>query len=253
MKLTNYIPPTQYNIFTMTRSNREGMATLRRGFSFHVFAGVIGAFFLLSLGCDCFSLVPVFVDNKRYFRQFVPSSCTFENKRGCSSSYSGVVISTKNGDENNSDENIIGTKSLMEFLSPNGSCRVNQMSGTQLAYIGDVVFELFVRSRHVWPSKRTTDLQNTVVSLVRAEHQSYLLGQLKESFPLSEKENQVLMRGRNAVTRSKNRRNPAAYQDSTAFEALIGYIYITDKNRCQELLAWLESVVDIHEKDGGKS
>lgn len=86
-----------------------------------------------------------------------------------------------------------------------------------------------------------------------AEHQSYLLGQLKESFPLSEKENQVLMRGRNAVTRSKNRRNPAAYQDSTAFEALIGYIYITDKNRCQELLAWLESAVDIREKDGGKS
>ena len=81
-----------------------------------------------------------------------------------------------------------------------------------------------------------------------AEHQSHLLRQLKESFPLSEKENEVLMRGRNAVTRSKNRRNPAAYQDSTAFEALIGYIYITDKARCQELLAWLENVVDIREK-----
>jgi ribonuclease-3 family protein len=79
------------------------------------------------------------------------------------------------------------------------------------------------------------------------------LRQLKESFPLTEKEIRVMMGGRNAVTRSKNRRNPAAYQDSTALEALIGYIYITDKNRCQELLAWLESVVDIQEKDGGKS
>jgi len=127
------------------------------------------------------------------------------------------------------------------------------MSGTELAYIGDVVYELFVRSRHVWPSKRTSDLQNTVVGLVRAEHQSYLLRQLKESFPLSEKEKKVMMRGRNAVTKSKNRRNPAAYQDSTSLEALIGYIYITDKNRCQELLAWLESVVDILEKDDGKS
>ena len=56
------------------------------------------------------------------------------------------------------------------------------------------------------------------------------------------------MRGRNAVTKSKNRRNPAAYQDSTAFEALLGYIYITDKGRCEELLAWLESVVDVREK-----
>lgn len=50
------------------------------------------------------------------------------------------------------------------------------------------------------------------------------------------------------MTKSKNRRNPAAYQDSTAFEALIGYIYITDKDRCRELLAWLETVVDIREK-----
>ena len=88
---------------------------------------------------------------------------------------------------------------------------------------------------------------------ISAEHQSYLLRQLKESFPLTEKENRVMMGGRNSVTRSKNRRNPAAYQDSTAMEALIGYMYITDKDRCQELLAWLETVVDIQDKDGGKS
>ena len=94
------------------------------------------------------------------------------------------------------------------------------------------------------PSKNFSSHQSTTI----AEHQSYLLKQLKESFPLSEKENQVLMRGRNAVTRSKNRRNPAAYQDSTAFEALVGYMYITDKDRCQELLAWLEAVVDVREK-----
>eukprot|EP00536_Pseudo-nitzschia_multiseries_P000111 jgi/Psemu1/249212/estExt_Genewise1Plus.C_20270 len=141
----------------------------------------------------------------------------------------------------------------MELLSPSSSCRVNQMSGTDLAYIGDAVFELFVRSRHVWPPKRTSDLQNTVVGLVRAEHQSFLLRQLKESFPLTDKESQVVMRGRNSVTKSKNRRNPAAYQDSTALEALVGYIYITDQNRCQELLSWLESVLDNREEGDKKS
>jgi ribonuclease-3 family protein len=52
------------------------------------------------------------------------------------------------------------------------------------------------------------------------------------------------MRGRNSVTRSKNRRNPAAYQDSTSFEAMIGYVFISDPGRCAELLAWLETVVD---------
>lgn len=145
------------------------------------------------------------------------------------------------------------------------------------AYIGDVVFELFIRSRHVWPSKRTADLQNMVVSIVRgramllselfgdiwiiwtyiwvtqkliflsifsAEHQSQLLEKLKQDFVLTEKELQVLMRGRNAVTRSKNRRDPAAYQDSTSFEALVGYLYISDKERCTDLLNWLDANVD---------
>ncbi|CAB9501333.1 Mini-ribonuclease 3 [Seminavis robusta] len=137
-----------------------------------------------------------------------------------------------------------GSKSLAELLTPSKDAQPSQMSGTELAYIGDAVFELFIRSRHVWPSQRTSDLQDTVVSTVRAEHQSHLLQQIKEEFPLSEAETRVMMRGRNAVTRSKNRRNPAAYQDSTAFECLIGYMYIAEPPRCQELLNWLEDRVD---------
>ena len=39
-----------------------------------------------------------------------------------------------------------------------------------VAYIGDVVFELYIRSRHVWPQKRTSDLQNKVVAIVRGKY-----------------------------------------------------------------------------------
>ena len=39
-----------------------------------------------------------------------------------------------------------------------------------LAYIGDSVFELYVRSRYVWPAMRTSDLQNKVVGIVRGKH-----------------------------------------------------------------------------------
>jgi ribonuclease III family protein len=68
------------------------------------------------------------------------------------------------------------------------------------------------------------------------------LQKLKDEFELSERERQVLMRGRNAVTKSKNRKaDPAAYQDSTAFEALLGYMYITSPERCSKLLDWLEA------------
>jgi hypothetical protein len=60
-----------------------------------------------------------------------------------------------------------GNRPLQELLLPSASCDVGQMSTTDLAYIGDVVYELFIRSRTVWPPKRTSDLQLQVVALVR--------------------------------------------------------------------------------------
>ena len=58
---------------------------------------------------------------------------------------------------------------LYPLLLPSPKCNPTQMSPTSLAYIGDSVFELFVRSRYVWPSRRTTDLQNLVVAKVRGK------------------------------------------------------------------------------------
>jgi|AntRauTorckE5430_2_1112549.scaffolds.fasta_scaffold05502_2 hypothetical protein len=60
-------------------------------------------------------------------------------------------------------------QSIEDLLSPNTKCTPTQMSPTSLAYIGDSVFELFVRSRYVWPTRRTTDLQNLVVGRVRGK------------------------------------------------------------------------------------
>ena len=72
-----------------------------------------------------------------------------------------------------------------------------------------------------------------------------MLEQIKGHFPLTTNEQQVLMRGRNSVTKSsKNRRNPSSYQNSTAFEALIGYLYITNQQRCGDLLNWLDPILD---------
>jgi len=58
---------------------------------------------------------------------------------------------------------------LEQLLHPSSKCDVDQISPTTLAYIGDSVFELFVRSRYIWPSRRTTDLQHKVVGTVRGE------------------------------------------------------------------------------------
>lgn len=57
-----------------------------------------------------------------------------------------------------------------ELMSPIDSAKPDQMSASALAYLGDVVFELFVRSRYVWPARRMSDLQNKVVGIVRGEY-----------------------------------------------------------------------------------
>lgn len=63
-----------------------------------------------------------------------------------------------------SDESLSG---FVDLLRPPKDSQVNRMSSTDLAYVGDALYELFVRSRTVWPPKRTSDLQNQVVRLVR--------------------------------------------------------------------------------------
>jgi hypothetical protein len=55
---------------------------------------------------------------------------------------------------------------ILTLLRPSAQCDPTQLSGTHLAYIGDCVYELFVRSKVVWPPKTTTALQARAVGLV---------------------------------------------------------------------------------------
>jgi hypothetical protein len=138
-----------------------GVPKQRRMFSSLIFA-ILAVVFFIGMECDCFSLI---------LASFNRNPAYYGSSNKCSSflfSLNGNDIDNDDGvGDDVSDDTKPVTKSLLEMLSPPSSCTVNQMSGTELAYIGDVVFELFVRSRHVWPSKRTTDLQNLVVGLVR--------------------------------------------------------------------------------------
>ena len=77
-----------------------------------------------------------------------------------------------------------------------------------------------------------------------AEHQAKLLALLTENFALTPQELQVVVRGRNSGSVKGNRRKTPAYNDATALEALLGYVYITDKERCSEILSYL--LVNLH-------
>ncbi len=116
--------------------------------------------------------------------------------------------------------------------------QVPQLSPAALAYLGDAVYELHVRTRFLFPPKRSHAYHQQVVAHVRAEAQSSHLQLLLPH--LTSVELDAIRRGRNAANGRPRRLDPEVYQQATSFETLIGYLYITDPQRLSELFALLQ-------------
>ena len=98
-----------------------------------------------------------------------------------------------------------------------------------LAYIGDAVYEVVVRSILVGRGNAQANrLHKEASTLVNAGAQSASLERIKEE--LTEEEMQVFKRGRNAnsATMAKHA-TMSDYRRATGFEALMGYLYLTGR------------------------
>ena len=106
-----------------------------------------------------------------------------------------------------------------------------------LAFVGDAVYTLYVREKLVLNHAYSTGtLQKLSSESVSAHGQNALLEKILPR--LTENETAVFKRGRNAKkpTRSKSA-SVAEYNNSTGFEALLGYLYLTGNySRIEELL-----------------
>lgn len=112
--------------------------------------------------------------------------------------------------------------------------QLQQISPTALAYLGDAVYELYVRNYYLLPPKRSQTYHRLVVAQVRAEAQSIHLRSLTPH--LNNDELEIVRRGRNATTNCPKRVNPEVYQQATSLETLIGYLYLRDSPRLTQLL-----------------
>lgn len=107
-----------------------------------------------------------------------------------------------------------------------------------LAYVGDAVFELYVRLQLIHPNCKVQTLHRHAVRYVNASSQSDFLEILIPE--LTDTENQIAKRGRNAKGAVPRNADVVDYRRSTGFEALIGYLYLSQQNqRLGELLAKL--------------
>ena len=101
-----------------------------------------------------------------------------------------------------------------------------QLSPLVLAYIGDSIFDLVVKTMIVTKGNTQVNKMNRMASsIVKAESQSKMIGYIEDK--LSEEEEGVYKRGRNAksVSPAKNQ-SITDYRRATGFEALLGYLYL---------------------------
>lgn len=108
---------------------------------------------------------------------------------------------------------------------------IELMSPLTWAYIGDCVYELYIRNKLVNETNlKPHKLHIEAIKYVKAKSQAEKLKEIYET--LTQEEKDVVRRGRNTQNHHlpKNS-NVQEYMYSTAFEALIGYLYLTKQNK----------------------
>jgi ribonuclease-3 family protein len=125
-----------------------------------------------------------------------------------------------------------------------------RMNTTALAYLGDAVYEVEIRRRMLLKRPDHVDqIHRQSVGYVRAEAQAVAIRSLSEI--LTSEEADLVRRARNRKILSKPKNlDPLTYKLATAFEALIGYLYLSEqRERLEEIL---QRSVEIIEQEAGK-
>ncbi|OUN00721.1 MAG: hypothetical protein BAA04_08680 [Firmicutes bacterium ZCTH02-B6] len=105
-----------------------------------------------------------------------------------------------------------------------------------LAYLGDAVWELHVRTRLIQASgEKLSDIHRRAVDQVRATAQAGRLRRIEAE--LTEEEREIVRRGRNASPQGPRSAGASEYRWSTGLECLLGYLYWSGQvERLEELL-----------------
>lgn len=125
---------------------------------------------------------------------------------------------------------------------------IRTYSPLALAYIGDAVYDLIIRTMVVEKANRpVNELHRITVRYVSANAQSRIVQALMESF--TEEERSIYRRGKNSKphTTAKNA-SVKDYLKATGFEAVIGYLYLT--NRMDRVMELVRKGLELEERYG---
>ncbi|XP_062195380.1 uncharacterized protein LOC133898709 isoform X2 [Phragmites australis] len=112
-------------------------------------------------------------------------------------------------------------------------------SAASLAYLGDCIYELYARRHFFFPPLSINEYNKRVMEVVKCESQDLLLNKLLGEDFLNQEERDILRWGRNIVsskTRTRKRAGIAVYNRASSLETLIGYLYLTNFKRLEQLM-----------------
>lgn len=130
-----------------------------------------------------------------------------------------------------------------------------QLNALALAYLGDGVFDVYIRYRLISQGQvRPNQLHRRATKYVSAKAQAAILDHIQVNNLLEEDEAAVVRRGRNAKSGTVPKHTDQhTYHMSTAFEALIGYLYLTEKEeRMDELVKIAVELIEGKEAKAGE-
>ena len=120
--------------------------------------------------------------------------------------------------------------------------KVEAMSPLTWAYVGDCVYELYIRKYLVDKGiAKVKELQSESIKYVSAKSQSNYLKELMDNNLLTEEEINIVKCARNHKSNHKPKNcDIITYKLSTGFEALIGYLYLENKiDRLEEIINYI--------------
>ena len=117
------------------------------------------------------------------------------------------------------------------------------------AHLGDAIWEVIVREYTVDKAETVKALHQMTTARVRADFQYKLLMDLESI--LTDSEREIMRRARNIPVPIARRNMQQEYRMATAFETLIGYWYINDKVRFEEIKTILNEKIVFKEEING--
>ncbi len=119
------------------------------------------------------------------------------------------------------------------------------MNGLTLAYLGDAYYEYLIREHLIHKQlTNVNQLHKEAVSYTSGKAQAHIIKVMMDEALLSEAELDYFKRGRNASGSGRKNLDRQTYSYATGFEALIGGLYLSNKQRANELVSMAIEIVE---------